>query len=75
MTKRTRRYGTAVVEQVDIGILAVRDGWQCHHCFDEVTRATWSMDHLVPLSEGGDHTYANTALAHRRCNDARNRER
>jgi 5-methylcytosine-specific restriction endonuclease McrA len=26
------------------------------------------IDHLVPVSAGGSHTWDNVALAHRRCN-------
>jgi 5-methylcytosine-specific restriction endonuclease McrA len=30
-----------------------------------------TMDHIVPASQGGDRSYANIALAHLRCNQAR----
>jgi 5-methylcytosine-specific restriction endonuclease McrA len=36
-----------------------------------VKRPDASMDHLVPLSKGGDHSWANVALAHRSCNSKR----
>lgn len=31
-----------------------------------------SIDHVIPLSVGGDNTRANVQLAHRRCNTAKN---
>ena len=30
-----------------------------------------SIDHIVPLSKGGEHSYANCALAHTGCNSAK----
>lgn len=71
---RNRRIRTAATrESIDLAALALRDGWRCHICGRRVTRKTWSMDHLVPLSDGGEHTYANVALAHSRCNAMRGR--
>lgn len=56
-----------------------RDGWVCQLC-DGVVDPTakhpdpWSasLDHVLPLSLGGRHTYANTQLAHLRCNLVKN---
>jgi predicted nucleic acid-binding Zn ribbon protein len=70
--KRSERIRTAARrETIDIAVLAKRDNWRCHLCRRKVTRDTWSHDHLIPLSDGGDHTYANVALAHRACNTQR----
>lgn len=58
-------------ERVELPVVAERDGWCCHLCGGAVTRRDWSMDHLVPISAGGEHTYANVALAHQTCNSRR----
>jgi 5-methylcytosine-specific restriction endonuclease McrA len=58
-------------ETIDLPTLAKRDGWRCHICKRKVSRRTWSVDHLVPTSYGGEDTYANVALAHHRCNSIR----
>lgn len=58
-------------DRIDLPALAKRDGWRCHICRKQVTRKTWSVDHLIPLSHGGSHIYANVALAHQRCNALR----
>jgi len=55
----------------DRALVAERDGWVCAICHGEVTRADWSLDHVVPLSEGGLHTIDNVVLAHKRCNSWR----
>jgi len=55
-----------------------RDGWRCHICHRKI-RTTYtnphpkspSIDHIVPLSEGGDDTAANKRAAHLDCNMAR----
>jgi 5-methylcytosine-specific restriction endonuclease McrA len=69
--RRARLMNAPKREVIDLNVLAERDGWRCHICKRKVTRTTWSHDHLVPLSHGGDHTYANVALAHHRCNTLR----
>jgi 5-methylcytosine-specific restriction endonuclease McrA len=51
--------------------LAERDAWTCHICKGDVTRETWSIDHLHALAYGGTHTWENVALAHHACNSRR----
>lgn len=58
--------------------IAARDGFRCGICSDRVDMArVWphplspSLDHVVPLSEGGTHEPANVQLAHLRCNTAK----
>lgn len=58
-------------ELISLLVLAERDGWTCHICRKKVTRKSWSVDHLVPLCDGGHDIYANVALAHWHCNAVR----
>lgn len=58
--------------------LGERDGWRCHICRRKVDQALgWphrmspSIDHLIPLAEGGSHTLSNAKLAHMVCNARR----
>lgn len=55
-----------------------RDQWICGICKRPVDPTlSWpdpqsaTLDHIVPISEGGEHTRANCRLAHLRCNSAR----
>jgi hypothetical protein len=55
-----------------------RDGWRCGLCGKAVSRdirgrrrGAPSLDHIIPLSRGGSHTYANVQLAHFECNAAK----
>lgn len=68
---KARKKGAAVVERFSHEEIAERDGWTCHICEEPVTRERWSIDHLVPLSFGGEHTRANVKLAHHSCNASR----
>lgn len=50
-------------------------GWICHLCGEEIsrfaTRDDWmrvTLDHIIPLSRGGQHIRSNVAPAHYRCN-------
>lgn len=52
-----------------------RDGWRCGICDRRISKdlrypdpLSVSLDHIVPLARGGDHTRANTQAAHLRCN-------
>ena len=75
--QRARRFG-GDVERVDRYKVFERDGWLCMICLMPVDRdAVWpdpksvSLDHIVPLSRGGGHTYRNVQCAHLACNIAK----
>jgi 5-methylcytosine-specific restriction endonuclease McrA len=72
--RRARKKG-ATVERVHLEMVADRDGFVCGICKGSVDMTLphpdpWSksLDHVVPLSKGGAHSYSNTQLAHLRCN-------
>lgn len=74
--RAARRLSSDHFTMADIG---ERDGWRCHLCHRKVNRKLSGMhpdgptiDHLVPLSFGGEDTLDNVALAHRKCNLERN---
>lgn len=55
-----------------------RDGWYCGLCRLKVHKSRrWpdprsaSLDHIIPLSLGGNHTRTNVQLAHLGCNTAK----
>jgi 5-methylcytosine-specific restriction endonuclease McrA len=41
-----------------------RDGWTCQYC----GAAAENLDHVIPRSRGGTHTWDNVVAACRRCN-------
>jgi 5-methylcytosine-specific restriction endonuclease McrA len=73
--KKGRARRDAIVERFATREIAERDRWLCHLCGKKVPDRPYTahdldptLDHLIPVSEGGDHTRANVALAHNRCN-------
>ena len=73
--KRRARKANAHAERFDPQEVFVRDHWTCHLCHRPTKRTALvphpdapTLDHIVPLAEGGDHTRANTACAHFLCN-------
>lgn len=75
-----RRAGLGEVRTVLRREIYDRDGWRCHLCRRRVDRRlrhphprSASLDHLIPLADGGDHDPANLATAHLGCNMARRR--
>lgn len=65
--RRARKRGS-FVEHVDLATLWERDGGICHICKKSADRWNWHMDHVIPISRGGEHSYANTAVSHPGCN-------
>jgi 5-methylcytosine-specific restriction endonuclease McrA len=41
-----------------------RDDWKCQYCASQAE----NLDHVVPRSKGGEHTWENVVAACRRCN-------
>lgn len=64
------------VERVDPIKVFDRDGWRCQICGTKTQKAKRGkvhprapeLDHIVPLSVGGEHSYRNTQCACRECN-------
>jgi 5-methylcytosine-specific restriction endonuclease McrA len=73
---RRARHRGAFVERVDRSLVFERDAWICQLCglpVDASIAGQWdpqraSLDHIIPLFRGGEHSYANTRLAHLGCN-------
>lgn len=72
---RKYRKRAATVEEVWRPKVYERDGWCCRLCGEPVEREAVAphplaptIDHIVPLALGGEHSYANVQLAHFRCN-------
>ncbi|HEU4590839.1 MAG TPA: HNH endonuclease, partial [Steroidobacteraceae bacterium] len=72
--QRRGRMEAAYVEPVSKGAIAKRDRWVCKLCGVKVDRRLeWphpmsaSIDHIVPISKGGEHSNANCQLAHLVC--------
>jgi 5-methylcytosine-specific restriction endonuclease McrA len=66
--RRARMYGSTAYEVIDKRIVFERDKGICHICQLPADPKKWELEHIVPLSKGGQHNYSNVAVAHRSCN-------
>jgi CRISPR/Cas system Type II protein with McrA/HNH and RuvC-like nuclease domain len=48
-----------------------RDGYRCHYCQKQLTRFTATLDHIQPVSRGGDNSFDNLVTACFHCNSRR----
>lgn len=70
------RMRNARVETVNAVEVFSRDKWRCQLCKKKLKRSDRGtikdgapeLDHIVPLSKGGEHSYRNTQCVCRRCN-------
>ena len=62
-----RRYA-ARTERVNPFAIYERDGGICQICRKPVDRASFSLDHIVPISRGGSHVAGNLQTSHLKCN-------
>lgn len=73
--KRRAAIRAVRVEQVNSHVVFEQASWVCGICDTGIPRITlWphplsaSLDHIIPLASGGEHSYANTQPAHLACN-------
>lgn len=60
--------GASKLEPVDRAVVYERDKGICHLCGGSVPVESFHLDHIKPVSKGGEHTYANVAVSHPACN-------
>jgi 5-methylcytosine-specific restriction endonuclease McrA len=77
VTARAKRRGARIVDtDISVPALGKRCRWICALCGTQVdkTRAypdpySPTVDHVLDISAGGEHSWANVQLAHKVCND------
>lgn len=79
-TLRAKKFGCEVEKGITLKKLIERDGLRCAICGEmcDWNDRSWngncgplypSMDHIIPMSKGGGHTWDNVQVAHMICND------
>lgn len=80
--RRARKLSANLCEEIDRLDVAERDNWICQLCGEPIDPKTplcdpvtggyhpgyLHIDHKIPLSKGGDHSYANSQASHALCN-------
>lgn len=65
-------------KSIDMKSLGDRDGWTCHICGEPAPESYSekhlrpTIDHILPISRGGSHTWDNVKTAHLGCNQRKN---
>jgi len=82
MIHRFRKHGTKNID-MNVTLLAVyrKHNGRCANCNVQTVLgkhpqvlSSATLEHKVPLSEGGDHTWENVELLCHRCNTSRNND-
>jgi len=68
LRSRAKRRGAKVVERVYRKKVYERDHGCCHLCNNPVAFKNMHLDHVIPVSRGGEHSYANVKASHATCN-------
>jgi 5-methylcytosine-specific restriction endonuclease McrA len=78
-TRRARQVNAPVVEIIDRAAIVERDGAICQLCLTAVDLSlphrhpmSLTLDHIIPLAKGGNHSADNLQVAHWRCNSRKN---
>jgi 5-methylcytosine-specific restriction endonuclease McrA len=79
--RKARKLNTVVEKGISVLSLKKQHGTKCHYCQKEMDFSKGvgrkfnsdmaTIEHLIPLARGGEHTFANTVLACRFCNISR----
>lgn len=74
-SRRRARKRKAFIDDVSREEVMRRCRWVCHLCGERIPKnAEWpapmfgTVDHVIPLADGGEHSYANCKAAHLTCN-------
>ena len=69
--RQARKRGAPVVEDIRRADIWERDGGICYLCGLPCDPDNWHLEHLIPLSRGGNHSADNVAASHPECNRAK----
>lgn len=68
MKHRVKQAGGVWVEHIEPLVVLELDDGECQICHGDVDPFDFDMDHIIPLSKGGEHSYGNVQIAHPSCN-------
>ncbi len=76
--RRARKAGNPVEQGINASALLESQGGMCYLCLEHIDLslqyphpASLSVDHVLPISKGGGHTWDNTRACHLGCNFAK----
>lgn len=69
--RRALKAGATIKGRVDREAIILRDQSTCHICGQKCEPHEIHLDHVIPLSKGGEHSPENLRVAHAACNLAK----
>lgn len=73
MTKKTKRLSRNAIIARKLSLLMDKVSIECEYCEDEITdKQELTVDHVVPLAQGGTNDIDNLVLCCRDCNLRKN---
>ncbi|KNX39496.1 hypothetical protein VV01_14570 [Luteipulveratus halotolerans] len=76
--QRAAKLGATVIHHVEREAIFERDAFRCYLCGTDTSKATSpfdprsaTVDHVVPLSRGGEHTLTNLRCCCLHCNSSK----
>jgi 5-methylcytosine-specific restriction endonuclease McrA len=66
--RRARKRRAGKIEPIDRDYVYKRDRGICSICGRKVRKKDMSMDHIIALAQGGEHSLTNVTLVHLQCN-------
>jgi 5-methylcytosine-specific restriction endonuclease McrA len=80
--RKARKLQTVIEKGISKSALKKKFGTRCYYCENEMdfsvgvgrkfNKNMATIEHLIPLARGGEHTWENTVLACRHCNLSKN---
>lgn len=67
--RRATKKNAPVVQELDLCLIYDVFNGCCYLCGIDVEFDNWHLEHIQPLSKGGSHSYANTAVSCGPCNN------
>ena len=71
VTRRRVRQNGNGYEKYSRAEVIKRDSSRCHICGGPVKKKDLTLDHLIPISQGGPDIFSNVSVAHKSCNSKR----
>lgn len=66
--RRRMREREAKVEPVSRTVVFRASGGRCFYCLSDINKQVFHVDHVIPLSAGGGHSYDNVVASCASCN-------
>lgn len=68
---RRAKINSVLIDEIDLTSIWRRDAGLCFLCSLPADKNNWWLEHVLPISRGGTHSYDNVAVSHPECNNTK----